>query len=115
MNKGYFYFNDFRMDLNKDPHYKLYVQLRESIVFDAALNEAKIDFIKEENPIGEEIRYYFKDKDSPKVDSINKDLRLSISTETMPALDHFKNRKEVILYILIIFFIVIFIGIFSFV
>lgn len=113
MNKGYFYFNDFSMDLNKDPHFKLYVQLRESIVFDAALNEAEIDFIKEENPIGEDIRYYFKDEDSQKVDSINKDLRLSISTETISALDYHKNRKEVILSLLIIIFIAISIGILS--
>ena len=113
MNKGYFYFNDFRMDLNKDPHYKLYVLLRESIVFDASLNEAEIDFIKEENPIGEDIRYYFKDEDFQKVDSINKDLKLSISTETIPALDYESSRKEIIISLFIVFIIVILIVIFS--
>src|SRR5688572_11171560 len=102
MNKRYFYFNAIKMDLNKDAHYKLYILLRESIIFEAALKEAEIDFIKEENPVGEHIRYYFKEEDSQKVDFINKNLKLSISTESIPALDYIKNQKEIILYILII-------------
>lgn len=32
------------MNLNKDSHYKLNVRLGESIIFDAALKEADIDF-----------------------------------------------------------------------
>lgn len=90
------------MNLNKDPHYKLYVQLGESIIFDAALKEADIDFIKEENPLGEYIRYYFKDADSQKVDEINRNLELSISTETIPSLDYEISKKYLIIILIVI-------------
>ncbi len=90
------------MNLNKDPHYKLYVQLGESIIFDAALKEAHIDFLKEENPLGEYIRYYFKDADSQKVDEINRNLELSISTETIPSLDYKISKKYLIIILIVI-------------
>lgn len=90
------------MNLNKDPHYKLYVRLGESIIFDAALKEADIDFIKGENPLGEYIRYYFKDADSQKVDEINRNLELSISTETIPALDYEISKKYLIIILIVI-------------
>ncbi|MGB3345344.1 MAG: hypothetical protein WBA61_15655 [Aequorivita sp.] len=89
------------MDLKREPHYKLYVRLRESIIFDAALNEAQIDCLREENPINEYVRYYFKVADSTKVDQINKDLQLSLSTETIPSLDYEITKKEWIIYILV--------------
>jgi|SRR5690554_186464 len=90
------------MNLNKDPHYKLYVQIGESIIFDAALIEANIEFIKEENPIGDYIRYYFKDEDSQKVDAINRNLELSISTETIPSLDYEPSNKYLIIILIVI-------------
>ena len=89
------------MDLNKNPRYKLYVRLRESIVFDAALNEAEIDYTKEEDPVDEYIRYYFKLEDYQKVDQINKNLQLSISTETIPSLDFELTKRNLVIYIII--------------
>lgn len=86
------------MNLNKEPYYKVYIRLSESILFDAALKEAEIDFIKEEKFLGEYIRYYFKDEDSLKVDAINTSLELSISTETIPALDYEIAKKYWIVF-----------------
>lgn len=102
MNNEYVYFNDFKMNPQRDPHYKLYARVRESIVFEAALTEAEIDFIKEEIPLDEYIRYYFKDEDSQKINRINEALKLSLSTETIPSLDLAMAKKNLIVYLIVI-------------
>jgi|GEM_PF-5898970 len=80
------------MNLLETPHFKLYARIEQTIVLNAALYENDIEFLKEENPVGIHIRYYFKDEDAEVIDKISKELGLELSTETIVDLDY--NRSK---------------------
>jgi len=89
------------MDLTKQPHYKLYVRLNETILLDGALFDAQIEHRKEAQTLGHHIRYYFLKKDAEKITDIAKKLGLSLSTETVFDLEHDATKKTHVLYVFI--------------
>lgn len=88
------------------PHYKLYVQLQDLVLFENELLINNIPFEREENPLGDTIRFYFPDAYSEEIDKIEKKLGIMLTTESM-SFDYAEKTKKVYLLYALIFFAVI--------
>lgn len=99
------------MKVFETPHYKLYVQLQDLVLFENELLKNDIPFEKEENPIGNTIRFYFPDTYSEAIDSIEKELGIMLTIESMPFDYAEKTKKFYLLYALIFIAVIIILAI----
>ncbi len=91
-------------------HFKLYILLKDKIVFESELLNNQIPFycdLNEQPMIDEGIRYFLLNSDRPKVDQIITDNEIIASTETIYLYDYRDKIKETKLYLYAILAVVI--------
>ncbi len=83
-----------------EDHFKLYVLLKDKILFETSLIQNGVDFYFEENqPIIENgIRYFLRDRDRPKIDEIIIKKEIIASVETISTDDYRDVHKGQKLY-----------------
>ena len=92
------------------PHYKLYVQQRDQLVFESILQENNIDFfsnIKEQAFLDTGIRYFLLEADRSKIDAllIKHQIIAQIESNNMP--DFTSHKKIMKIYYLIAMIVVL--------
>ena len=90
-------------------HFKLYVLLKDKIIFEAELDKLGVDFITDldnQPLITGGIRYYLLDKDRPKVDQILKVNKIIASTETITNSDYRDGKKYFKIYFIVGAFVI---------
>jgi hypothetical protein len=92
------------------PHYKLYVQQRDQLVFEEILQENNIDFysnIKEQAFLDTGIRYFLREADRSKIDAllIKHQLIAQIESHNMP--DFTSHKKIMKVYLLVALIVVL--------
>ncbi|MCW4468437.1 hypothetical protein OGH69_05630 [Flavobacterium sp. MFBS3-15] len=85
------------------PHFRLWVDLKDKIAFEAALYERNIPFHIDDNQstVGSGIRYFFSDRYSGLVDDVVKSTAIIACAETIPSANYEISRKVNRLYIII--------------
>jgi len=83
-----------------EEHFKLYVLLKDKIIFESELFKNGIDFYFEENQpnIMGGIRYFLRDIDRLKIDKILIENEIIASTETIPSNDYRDQQKAQKIY-----------------
>ena len=92
-----------------DNHFKLYILLKDKIVFESELINNGVQFYIDDQQAltGNEMRYYLLDKDRPVIDKIIKDNEIIASTETIAIGDYRDQKKVMRLYLTIFAFLTI--------
>jgi len=93
-------------------HYKLYVLLKDYILFEHLLIENEIDYyydIVENSNVSSGIRFFIQDKDRVIVDELLIKNEIIASTETIPIIDYREYIKvqKIYLYVLVIVVLII--------
>lgn len=109
--------NNFDIKFNK--HYKLYVLLKDKIIFESELQKNGIKYytdINEQVSIDGEIRYFLLDSDMKNVDRIIKENEIVATTESILITDFRDDKKAMKLYlavagvVIVITFLILLIG-----
>jgi hypothetical protein len=92
-----------------DDHFKLYVLLKDKILFEATLLQNGIDFYFEENQpmISSGIRYFLRDIDRGKIDDIIIKNEIIASVETIPTDDYRDVQKGQKLYLYVAIIVIV--------
>jgi hypothetical protein len=101
--------SDSNFEVKLEEHFKLYVLLKDKIMFESLLCDNEIEFYSDLNEqpfIDAGIRYFLLDSDRPKIDRILKEAEIIASTETIPFYDYRDQKKIGKLYILMFVVIV---------
>jgi len=85
-----------------EEHFKLYVLLKDKIIFESELLKNGIDFYIEENQpnISDGIRYFLRDNDRPEIDKVVIENGIIASTETIPSNDYRDQQKMQKIYVI---------------
>ncbi len=84
------------IDIKYNSHFKLYVLLKDKIIFENKLNTNGIQFytnLNEQPEIGGGIRYFLLDSDREKIDKILIESDIIATTETIPIYDYRDQQK----------------------
>ena len=86
-----------------EDHFKLYVLLKDKIIFESELQKSGIDFYFEENQpnLAGGIRYFLRDIDRPKIDKLIVENEIIGSTETIPSYDYRDEQKSQKMYLIV--------------
>ena len=106
--------NDF--DIKLKEHRKLYILLKDKIIFESELEKNKIRFYSnlEEQPMIEEgIRYFLLESDMKKIDEILIKNRIVANSESNPIIDFNQNGKMIKLSIIVTGIVIAIIMIFA--
>lgn len=91
--------------IKQQEHFKLYVLLKDKIIFENELEKNGIKFYqdsKEQPYIDKGIRYFLSDKDRRKIDRILIENGIVASTETIPGYDYNDQSKAIKTFLLVI-------------
>ncbi len=88
------------MKMLDEPHFRLYVAPHESSSFMRALDDAGVVFIVEEDWAEPFMVFYFRETDQAKVDQINMDLGINITSDYGGAADTSQLKKVIVIQIL---------------
>ena len=93
---------------NQD-HFKLYVRLKDKILFESLLLSNNIHFHVDENQaiLGSDTRYFLLIADSSRVDALLRNSNIIASTDTIALTDHEEERKVRKLYYFVVLVVVI--------
>ena len=88
--------------LKFENHFKLYVLLKDKILFESELYKNGIDFYFEEDQpnLSGGTRYFLRDIDRPKIDKIINENEIIGSTETIPSYDYRDEQKVQKVYVI---------------
>lgn len=83
-----------------EPHFRIWVDLKDNIAFEAALYERNVPFHIDDNQstVGSCIRYFFPDTHKKHVDDVVKSTTIIAATETIASTDYEVSRKVNRLY-----------------
>ena len=89
------------IDIKYKEHFKLYIPLRDKIIFDSELINHNIPFYIDDTIVGVNIRYFLEDKYREAIDKIICDNEIIASTETIVISDYHEGKKVQKLYLII--------------
>lgn len=89
------------VDIKYKEHFKLYIPLRDKIIFDSELINHNISFYIDDIIVGVNIRYFLEDKDREVIEKIICDNKIIDSTETIMISDYREGKQVQKLYLII--------------
>lgn len=101
--------------IKNNPHFKLVVPFKETIVLESALRGAAINYYREENPVllSGTITYFIANNDRRKTDAIITDNKLNTGTQTIAVTDYPGMKKMYKVYIAITVALIILFAVFA--
>jgi hypothetical protein len=97
---------DNTFDIKYQNHFKLIIELKDKIVFEAELNKNDIPFHLDDNPLFP-TRYFLLDEDRNRIDNIIKITGIIASTDTIPMADYADSKKVYKIYLYVVILVVI--------
>lgn len=90
-------------------HFKLYILLKDKIIFENELNKSNIEFYidSETALVDNNIRYFLLDKNQIEIDVIIKNKKIVASTETINIVDYKDVKKYYKVYYIIALLVVV--------
>nr|WP_199000435.1 hypothetical protein [Flavobacterium sp. ASV13] len=98
------------IDIKFQKHFKLYVLLKDKIIFENELNKSNIKFyvdFETEVLIDNNIRYFLLDENQTEIDNILKNKKIIASTETINVVDYKDLKRYYKVYFIIALLVVI--------
>lgn len=98
------------IDIKFQKHFKLYVLLKDKIIFENELNKSNIKFyvdFETEVLIDNNIRYFLLDENQTEIDNILKNKKIIASTETINVVDYKDLKSYYKVYFIIALLVVI--------
>jgi len=90
-------------------HFKLYIQLKDKIIFETELFNNGVDFHVDDNQVlsGSDTRYFLLSKDNAKIDEVLRNNGIIASTDTINVTDYQDQKKAQKLYLYAVIIVVI--------
>lgn len=98
------------IDIKFQKHFKLYILLKDKIIFENELNKSNIKFyvdFETEVLIDNNIRYFLLDENQTEIDNILKNKKIIASTETINVVDYKDLKSYYKVYFIIALLVVI--------
>lgn len=91
-------------NIKNDDHFKLWIELKDKIIFEDLLIKNSIPFHIDENQstLGSNIRYFFPDEYKVAVDAIVKSIQIPSSTDTIHVYNPSDSKRIYKIYLLIV-------------